>query len=180
MSSYQIGLWGAAMALINWSSALTANCIIAGDRSSGIVPGVSDDAIISTGGDYMVSSTTTIDVNSITIGDTGATVFVSDPGSTITVGSGLTNSSTGGVDAADGDGGSRLSMGGVLTNSGTTAIGVNAPTTVTRWASATPARSPDYVSGWEHIGGFDCARWPCTPPFEVLFFDPGDAPCLPR
>ncbi|HTT78335.1 MAG TPA: hypothetical protein VMF86_01520, partial [Stellaceae bacterium] len=119
------------MATITWIDD-TGNWNTGADWSGGAVPGASDDATISNSGNYTISITTAIDVNSITIADTGATLFIAASGDTATVAAGLSNSGTLDVDTS-GDGGSTLSIGGTLSNTGVLQIGngnLTAPTTV--------------------------------------------------
>src|ERR1700719_1518786 len=113
------------MAIVSWKNPITGNWTVGNDWSNGTGPGPNDDAVIATAGNYTVSITTSIDVNSITISDAGATLFVNDPNNTVTVAAGLTNSGALDVDTSSGEGGSSLGIGGTLTNLGTTTIGVS-------------------------------------------------------
>jgi hypothetical protein len=122
------------MAAISWNSGISGNWNTASDWSTDTVPGSGDDVTIAASGPYIVSLTTPITVNSITISDTSATLAVADSGGTETVTGDLTNSGTLDVDTGSYEGGSTVTAGGALDNSGSLDIGngnLSASTTVT-------------------------------------------------
>ena len=124
------------MAAVHWKKAVSGDWTTAADWSTGAVPGAGDSATIGIAGVYTVFLTTPITVHSITIGDTGATLAIGDPGQTDAVTASLTNSGTLTVDGLSAPGGSTLTVGGTLTNNsgGALAIGnagITANATVT-------------------------------------------------
>src|SRR5947209_3129407 len=109
------------MATIRWTAA-DGNWTTASDWSAGTVPGPLDSALIGGSGVYTVSITTPISVGSITVADQIATLAVSDPGATVSVGTALTNAGTLLVDDG-GSGGTTFAIGGALINSNRVQIG---------------------------------------------------------
>ena len=79
------------MATIKWIDS-NGNWITSPDWGGGVVPGPGDDAVIDLPGVYTVSITSTINVGSIAINATGASLSVNDPVGTGTVASNLSNS----------------------------------------------------------------------------------------
>src|SRR5271167_1141050 len=122
------------MATVSWKSGVSGNWNTdPSDWSTGTVPGAGDDATISVAGGYTVSLTSAVTINSITLGDTSATLAIADPSGTETVTGDLVNSGTLNVDAGSTAGGTTLTIGGSLINSGTANIGngnLSVPTTV--------------------------------------------------
>jgi hypothetical protein len=96
------------------------------------VPGPTDDAVVDAAGSYTVTiDAPAIDVGSITISDSSASL-VANNGQTETVVGDLTNGGSLGVDNGGGQGGTTLSIGGTLTNSNFLQVGNNnLATTVT-------------------------------------------------
>src|SRR5271163_4021807 len=123
------------MASIFWTLGASGNWNVAADWSTGTVPGEGDDAVLGVTGfaiveNYTVSVTTSIDVDSITISDTGAVLSIANPGA-VSVATNVSNAGTVYVDTS-GSGGSTLTIGGTLTNSNLVQIGdSNVASTVT-------------------------------------------------
>jgi hypothetical protein len=116
------------------------------------VPAASADAFISAAGNYTVSITAPIAINSITIGDAQAVLQINDPGATQAVAADLSNSGSLVIDNF-GSGGSSLSIGGTLSNSNFIQIGnggLSAGDTATAAALAN--------SGTINIAGSSTAR----------------------
>ena len=131
-----------------WTLGASGNWTVAADWSTGIVPGTNDDAVLGVTGfaivqNYTVSVTTSIDVDSITISDSGAVLSIANPG-VVSVATNISNAGevalqNGGSLAASGDfsnmvgglidvdasgpGGSSLKIVGTLTNSGAINVG---------------------------------------------------------
>jgi autotransporter passenger strand-loop-strand repeat protein len=151
------------MATIFWTLTFSDNWTVPGDWSTGTVPGAGDDAVLGITGFaiaqvYTVTVNTSIDVNSITISDTGAELLVASPGTmsvatnisnvgnvdvqnggALTVSGNFTNTSAPAgsgvvnIDSGGNQGGSTVTIDGTLTNSTTVNIGngqLSATTTV--------------------------------------------------
>jgi hypothetical protein len=100
------------------------NWTTGGDWSNGLGPGPSDDAEVDATGGYTVTINTPITVGSITVTDASATLFLNDPGQTVTIAGALTISNGALlVDTSGGEGGTSLSIGGTFTNSNFVSIG---------------------------------------------------------
>src|SRR5271155_4503898 len=136
------------MASIFWTLGASGNWNVAADWSTGTVPGINDDAVLGVTGfaiveNYTVSVTTSIDVDSITISDSGAVLSIANPGAvsvatdvsnagkvalqnggSLAVSDDFSNVAGGLIDVdASGAGGSSLNIVGTLTNSGAINVG---------------------------------------------------------
>jgi hypothetical protein len=110
------------MATVNWIDG-NGNWTSGSDWSNGTGPGPTDDAVLANGF-YIVSLTSDITVNSITIslGTLGEapTLQIDNPGGIETIAAGLLNQGEVMVDAVNGEvGGTQVDIGGTLTNTGT-------------------------------------------------------------
>src|ERR1700688_4190693 len=102
------------MTTVSWLSGVNGNWNInPTDWNTGSPPAAGDDAVISVSGTYTVSITSQINpVATITLGATGATLAIVDPGVTQSVTGTVSNSGTLSLDTAGSSVGSLLSVGG--------------------------------------------------------------------
>ena len=113
------------MALINWLNPASNPFDTASAWSTGTVPGAGDDATIGITGNYGVSVTDPFSVKSLSITDTGATLYNTTAVAEQIAGN-LINAGAMELDDNSGNqGGSTLTAGGKLQNSGGLAIGPN-------------------------------------------------------
>ena len=103
------------MATIHWIGQF-GNWTTATDWDMNSVPGPSDDAVIDAAGGYTVTVNTPITVNSIAVNNGSVTLTVNDPGQTVTVTQGLSDSGALLVDSSNGQGGTTLNIGGTLSS----------------------------------------------------------------
>src|SRR5262249_33497173 len=111
--------WSVRMATtIKWKNGVNGVWTDSTNWDSGTVPGPGADAVLCASGGYTVTINTPISVGSITVNDGSATLFVNDPGQTVTIAGALTISNGALlVDTNGGEGGTSLSIGGTLINS---------------------------------------------------------------
>jgi hypothetical protein len=125
------------MATIHWIGQF-GNWTTTGDWNANQVPGPSDDAVIDAASGYTVTVNTPITVNSIAVNNGSVTLFVNDPGQTVTVTAGLSDSGALIVDSGNGQGGTTLNIGGTLSsgNFGLVQIGNNTLSAATSVSAA--------------------------------------------
>ncbi len=165
------------MANVFWTAAANGSWTDPGNWSTGAPPGPDDDAVLGITGftisdNYTVSITTTISVNSLTISNAGAELFVATPGMAsiaaavtndgdielqnavaVTVGGDFSNAATTRVDTNAGASGSTLAIVGTLTNSSQFDLGNSSLTAASIVTAASLANTGTVVLEGNSAGG---------------------------
>src|SRR6516225_725498 len=110
------------MATIYWLTGASGDWSRGSNWVGGVVPGTGDDAVIDASGSYIVTISTAISANSLTLAASGATVTETDSGSLTLAGALTLETGTFQLNAGTTSVGAFTQRGGELTGTGTVTV----------------------------------------------------------